>query len=65
MKLKQYIETYGIKILHLAKMSKVNRKTISRILRGGKTSLNTAREIIKATDGKVTMEDLFVEDKRT
>ena len=62
MKLQEYLDSYGIKITRFAKKIKKSRTWIYKILRGHIPRSTDAILIEKATDGKVTKEELLFSD---
>jgi len=59
MKLKEYLDTYCVKITGFAKRIRKTPRYIYWIIDGGKPSVNAAMDIEKATEGKVTKEELL------
>jgi DNA-binding transcriptional regulator YdaS (Cro superfamily) len=58
MKLKEYLDDYGIKYLAFAEKVKLNPKTLRDIINGADMKLSTAIKIEDATKGEVTCRDL-------
>lgn len=62
MKLREYLDKYGIKIGAFAKRIGVSRNTITRALAGKSLSLDVAMKIEKGTEKKVKCQDLLGSD---
>lgn len=58
MNLKQYIKDFEISVASFAERSGVDRPVIYRAFAGCRINLRNALRIHKATDGKVTLEEL-------
>jgi plasmid maintenance system antidote protein VapI len=59
MKLREYIDKYGINISAFARKIGVSRGTLTRILAGKPLTLEVALKIEKGTEGKVTCQELM------
>jgi len=59
MKLREYIDNYGINISAFARKIGVSRGTLTRVLAGKALTLEIALKIEKGTEGKVTCQDLM------
>lgn len=59
MKLKDYLDEYGIKKLQFAKKCGFTYRTLFQYLNGNDIRLSTAHKIVIATEGKVSLEDLL------
>ena len=65
MKLKDYFKKYSINKAGFAKNLGVSRSYIYWLIKGGIPSIEAAKKIEEATEGKVTKEELlFPEDAR-
>ncbi len=58
MKLKEYIDKYGMKQSILARRSGISENTLIRAIRGEYIRLSTAAKIAKATENEVTVYDI-------
>jgi len=63
MKFKQWIDDYCINIHAFARKTGISRSTLIRLMNDKKTTWETARQICKFTEEKVTMEDFGFSDK--
>lgn len=61
MKLREFLDEWGIAVVRFAKRAKVSPATIHNAINGKQISLKVAMRIEKATEGKVTCKDLSVE----
>lgn len=59
MRLKEYIDKYGVKQTILARRAKICQQTLIRAIRGGFITYRTASKISKATDGQVSAFDIL------
>lgn len=64
MKLQEYFDTYGIKITSFAKKIGKSRAWIYKVLSGHIPHASDAVMIEKATEGKVTKEELLFPKER-
>jgi len=66
MKLKEYIDKYGVKQAVLARRAKVCQQTLIRAIRGEHMTYKTATKISQATNGEVSafeiIDSTFVPD---
>ena len=61
MKLREFLDEWGIPVVRFAKKIKVSPATIHNAINGKNISLKVAMKIERATEGKVTCKDLVVE----
>jgi hypothetical protein len=59
MKLKDYLEQYGIPVTALAKRTKMHAANAYRVVEGGNMRLDLAWNIVKFTKGAVDFVDLY------
>ncbi len=59
MKFREWIETNGFQKKHIAKLLKIQKTYLSRILREGTVNLRVALDIEKLTKGQVRCTDLL------
>lgn len=59
MKLREYLDKFGILIGTFSKKSGVHAPTIHRIIQGEDMMLSTAAKLVKASNGFVTYDDLL------
>jgi len=57
--LKEYLNIQALSSLEFAKLAGVSYRTIYRILHGAPCRMRVARQIEKATEGKVKKEELM------
>jgi predicted transcriptional regulator len=64
MRLATYLKEVGMEPIHFAVKLGVSQNTIYRYLRGAMPTVRNLSKIIRATDGKVTMDD-FIHDSQS
>lgn len=58
MKLREYIDKYGINIRKFSRSAKISEATVHNILKGFDIKLSVALKILDITGGEVSCEDL-------